>query len=111
MIPTGKTTQFTKFSEPAQIKKQEIDTGFILPKKESIKKTELYDKKQDIKIIIWQETGNRKYNYLQVFIPPKRTSIAIEPMTCSTDAFNNKEGLIILKPKEIFSASYGVYLK
>ena len=111
MIPTGKTTQFTKFSEPAQIKKQELDTGFILSKKEGIKKTELHDKKQDIKIIIWQETGIRKYNYLQVFIPPKRTSIAIEPMTCSTDAFNNKEGLIILNPNDTFSASFGIYLK
>ncbi len=111
MIPTGKKEIFSKFSEPAQIKKQELDTGFILPKKEGIAKTELHDKKQDIKIIIWQETGNRKYNYLQVFIPPERTSIAIEPMTCSTDAFNNKEGLIILNPNDTFSASYGICLK
>ena len=52
-----------------------------------------------------------KYNYLQVFIPPLRNSIAIEPMTCNTDAFNNKEGLIILEPDQQFKASYGVSIK
>jgi aldose 1-epimerase len=51
-----------------------------------------------------------KYNYVVLYIPPDRNSIAVEPMTSSIDAFNNKEGLIILKPEEFWSASMGFSL-
>jgi len=109
MIPTGKS-QFIKFNKFSKIGNQKFDTGFVVDKK-GIASTELCDSSKKIKIVVWQETGNMKYNYLQIFIPSTRKSIAIEPMTCNTDAFNNKEGLIILKPKQIFKASYGVYLE
>jgi aldose 1-epimerase len=52
-----------------------------------------------------------KYNFLQVYTPPHRNTIAIEPMTCLADAFNNKKGLIILKPSETASFSFGVKLE
>jgi len=110
MIPTGKKITMDKFLESNKIGEQNFDTGFVVSYEEGIAKTEITDKKSDITIQIWQETGKNKYNYLQVFIPPERKSIAIEPMSCNTDAFNNKEGLTILKPKEKFSASYGVNL-
>ncbi len=64
---------------------------------------------QKLTINIWQQTGKWKYNYLQVFIPPSKKSIAVEPMTCAADAFNNKMGLIILNPKKSFSTSCGVF--
>ncbi|MCB0643138.1 MAG: hypothetical protein KDC44_15925, partial [Phaeodactylibacter sp.] len=51
-----------------------------------------------------------KYNFLQVFTPDHRQSIAIEPMTCNVDAFNNREGLIVLKPGEAHAASFGLRL-
>ena len=35
-------------------------------------------------------------------------TIALEPMSCAADAFNNREGLITLAPGEKFSARYGV---
>jgi aldose 1-epimerase len=59
------------------------------------------------KLKIWHEAGMNKYNYLILYIPPDRKSIAVEPMTSSIDAFNNKDGLIILKPRESWSASFG----
>ena len=108
MIPTGEKVLFDKFSVLTKIKNCKLDTGFVLPKEEGIASTKLYDEKKNITIIVWQQTGKMKYNYLQVFIPPLRNSIAIEPMTCNTDAFNNKEGLIILEPDQQFKASYGV---
>lgn len=111
MIPTGKKLKFNKFSKLMKIGKQVFDTGFVISKKKGVVKTEIMSKKLNLTVQIWQEVGKGKYNYLQVYIPPKRNSIAIEPMTCNTDAFNNKEGLIVLKPKEKFSASYGVNLK
>ena len=50
------------------------------------------------------------FNYLQLYIPPDRSSIAIEPMTCSVDAFNNGDGLIILEVAEVIKASCGFEL-
>ena len=107
-IPTGKIISFRKFSKLMKIGVQKLDTGFALIKKDGIASTEVYDSKLDLKIIVWQETGKMKYNFLQIFIPKSRKSIAIEPMTCNIDAFNSKNGLIILKPKQSFKASYGV---
>ena len=59
---------------------------------------------------MWQEAGPGAYRYLQVYTPPGRESIAIEPMTCAPNAFNNGMGLIRLDPGEAFTASFGISL-
>lgn len=38
--------------------------------------------------------------YLQLYTPPHKKSIAIEPMTCVANSFNNKIGLKYLSPKK-----------
>jgi len=41
------------------------------------------------------------FAYSQIFVPPMRTSIALEPISAATDAFNHPDlGLRILKPGE-----------
>lgn len=110
-IPTGEIRPFEKFSSLSKIADEEIDSGFQLRKRNGLAETEIVDQEHDLKLTVWQETGEMKYNYVQVFIPPSRKSIAIEPMTCNIDAFNNGEGLIILKPKSTFNATYGVRLE
>jgi aldose 1-epimerase len=47
-----------------------------------------------------------------IFTPPdeNRDCIAIEPMSCNTNAFNNGDGLTILEPGEKFKGKYGVSL-
>ncbi len=45
---------------------------------------------------------------LQVYILPARNSVAVEPMTCNIDAFNNHDGLIVLEAGQDFKAEYGV---
>lgn len=40
--------------------------------------------------------------YLQVYTPDHRKNIAVEPMTCVANAFNNNEGLRVLKAGETF---------
>jgi aldose 1-epimerase len=46
---------------------------------------------------------NKTDGYVQIYTPPHRKTIAIEPMTCPADAFNNKYGLKVLDPKETYS--------
>lgn len=112
LIPTGKKREFLEYCSFTPIGKRFFDDGFILKKSESgIAKTLLRDPRRDLTLTVWQETGKGKYNYLQVFTPPSRASIAIEPMSCATNAFNSADGLTILKPGAFFKARYGVMLR
>ncbi|MEM7085274.1 MAG: hypothetical protein AAF489_03780 [Bacteroidota bacterium] len=48
--------------------------------------------------------------YLQLYTPKSRTALAIEPMTCIADAFNNKVGLKQLPPgsSHLFETSISI---
>lgn len=111
LIPTCKQTNFDKFESGALIGQQEFDTAMVLEVTGDIVTTELLDTQRNLKISLWQETGVNKYNYLQLYIPADRQSIAIEPMTCAPDAFNNGLGLISLQPNEVIKTAYGVSVK
>lgn len=58
---------------------------------------------EDKKYTIELDFDNNTESYLQIYTPPQRKNIAIEPMTCPADSFNNKHGLKILTPKEIYT--------
>ncbi|PLW97237.1 MAG: aldose epimerase, partial [Marinilabiliales bacterium] len=86
-----------------------FDTTYLIDT-ENTATTQLYSSKKNVSIHVWQETGLHKYNYVQIYIPPDRTTVAIEPMTSIADAFNHGEGLIILKPGDVYINNCGVYL-
>lgn len=106
MIPTTKELPFHDFQNEELINDSVFDTCFALKNNSDRATTTL--KSSIIQISIWQETGFNKYNFLQVYTPPSRQSIAIEPMTCAPDAFNNQMGLIELAPDQSIELSYGV---
>lgn len=107
-IPTGKIVKYQTFNQCEQIENTLLDNCFQLDTSRQYAEISLSDKSRDIQVNIWIETGQKKYNYLQVYTPPTRDSIAIEPMTCAPDAFNNGEGLILLSPAECLSFVWGV---
>lgn len=41
----------------------------------------------------------------------RRTSVAIEPMTCAVDGFNTGDGLLVLGPGEEFTGSWGISVR
>lgn len=47
--------------------------------------------------------GTQEDSFLQIYTPPHGRSVAIEPMTCVTDAFNNGIGLEVLDPGDRYS--------
>ncbi|MBX9852529.1 MAG: aldose 1-epimerase [Cytophagaceae bacterium] len=110
-IPTEKTIHDPSFIKGRQIADHHFDHCYILAEKNGISSIELYDQEKNITLIVWQETGVKKYNYVQIYSPPSRKCIAIEPMSCMPDAFNNKNGLIVLKPGEKINLSFGVKLR
>ncbi len=109
MIPNGKFERNDDIKNLRLIGNKVLDSGFQIETL-GISTTQLYSPKKDTKINVWQDSDFAKYNYLQIYIPPSRESIAIEPMTCAPDAFNNHEGLNILSPNSEFKGEYGVYL-
>jgi aldose 1-epimerase len=106
MIPTGEKTNFTDFNTATQIKDSFLDNGFYI--KNQTQNAEVILSSNVGRLTCWQETGMGKWNFVQVFTPPHRMSIAVEPMTCNVDAFNNKDGLAILKPHETLQGRFGV---
>jgi aldose 1-epimerase len=107
-IPTGESTPYDKFNRLSLISDTRLDDCFRLSKGKDRAEILIMRGSKDFGYKIWQETGKYKYNYLQVYTPPHRKSIAIEPMTCIPNAFVNKEGLIILAPEESFSVLWGI---
>ncbi len=112
MIPTGTTFPENHFVKGATIGDHLFDTGYqLLKTDQSCLATVLYDPIKDLTVSIWQEAGEGKYNYVQIYIPPDRRSIAVEPMTCLADSFNNQTGKLILAPQERCDFSFGFKLE
>jgi aldose 1-epimerase len=107
-IPTGETIPYGNFNKSKLIGDTILDNCFHLTEEDGKAEITIMNSDQNMGYKIWQETGIYKYNYLQVYTPPHRRSIAIEPMTCAPDAFNNKSGLIVLSPLESFTAQWGI---
>lgn len=69
---------------------------------------ELKDPSSGVALEIWQESETNQYRYLQIYTPPTRRCIAVEPVSCAPNAFNTGRGLIVLKPNEKVSMSFGI---
>lgn len=108
MIPTGKKDSMNDFKNVTQIYDTQFDTGFEIMSSDVIAVTQIYNPVNNLTLDSWQKTGDKGFNYVQVFTPPGRKSIAVEPMTCPADAFNSKESLIEVAPHEEWSGSFGV---
>jgi aldose 1-epimerase len=102
MIPTGKTKPDARFARSRALRGLELDDCFAVPKGS----TALLTGANFSIDICW-----RNYPFLQAFIPPGRKSVAIEPMTCAPDAFNNGQGLIILESDQIWKGGYSLGIR
>ncbi|UII34648.1 hypothetical protein LVD17_12600 [Fulvivirga ulvae] len=107
MIPNMKFAEDGKFSDFRRIGKQQFDDAFELNNTGKAVFTLAYPKLK-MAVDIWQQTGTDGYNYLQVYTPYNRNSIAVEPVTCPANAFNNGLGLITLAPGVELSLAYGI---
>ena len=104
LIPTGKIIADERFLQTTTLKNIELDNCFQL-KNNQEPNCILKGKKLSLEI-----SSNQNYPYLQLYTPPHRESIAIENLSATPDAFNNKMGLIYLQPNTAveFTANYKV---
>lgn len=108
MLPTGETEIYNRFTKSKKIDDTEFDNCFGLDLSKNRAETTIYSENLKGGITIWQETGENKLNYLQIYTPLDRKSIAIEPMTCIANAFNNGIGLIEIEPKQHIGLKWGI---
>lgn len=108
MLPTGKRSPLHGFERAGSLREQEFDACLALDPSPGMAKVEVAGPGATLRY--WQETGPKKFNYLQVFLPPHRRSIALEPMSCGVDAFNLEPEAVLLAPEEEVGGRFGVSL-
>lgn len=106
MIPTGETIPYNAFKELKKLKETSFDDCFSVDNTQKIVKFTMKDTSTEVHFSVAFES--EQYPFVQIYTPPTRESIAIEPMTCIPDAFNNKKGLIELQPQEKRSFSFSI---
>jgi aldose 1-epimerase len=117
-IPTGEFKPDTRFVGGRLINDEFINDCFCLNQGEStfVSKNKknfenilaTVELKSDTKSLqIWQKAGDEQYNAIQIYTPPDRMSIAIEPMTAEPDTLNHHRDLIVIKPGESRTFVFG----
>lgn len=106
MIPTGQRTDFPDFARARRVGDTFLDNCFAA--------------NQTGPYALVLEAGGRHLSvkatqqqcpFFQVFTPPHRESIALEPMSCNVDAFHNGDGLATLQPGKTWRAAMSIALR
>lgn len=90
-LPTGEVKDFMDYEEPNDIGDAQFDDCFKLIMQDN---SILYCPEEKVGVAM---EASKECLFLQVFTPPERKSIAIEPMNCNINALNNQEGLMDLE--------------
>ena len=109
MIPTGEVSDYTDFSESKLLGDTLFDTCFKLKEEKGHAAISLVSEEHRVKLTYWQES--KQFPYFQIYTPPTGKSVAIEPMTCNIDAFNDEDNLMEMPAKAVFSGKFGVKLE
>ena len=95
LIPTGEMLTNTMFDKGSAIADTQLDSGYIVDA--AFPKCILENEKYTLTI-----EPSPAYPYLQLYTPDHRGSIAIENLSGAPNCFNNKMGLHILQPQEVW---------
>lgn len=114
-LPTGNFKEDTRFAPSRKISDEFINDCFCLGKEfaqtpadaDFINNAHVLLESEKYLLDIWQRAGIEQYNAIQMYTPPDRMSIAIEPMTTEPDALNHHRGLIVIPPGESRTFEFG----
>ncbi len=96
LLPTGEVIPCHDFEIPKSLEEIELDNGYLLDSNQSSATLE----NEKLKLVV---TPDSNYTYLQLYIPSNRKSIAIENLSAAPDCFNNKMGLHVMQPQEVWT--------
>ena len=105
MIPTGARAAFPDFEHQKEVGDTFLDNCF------AALETGLYGLDLEAGVRrLRVEADAAQFPFFQVFTPPHRESIALEPMSCNVDAFNNGEGLVSLEAGETWTGEMKIMM-
>ncbi len=107
MIPTGERSVYSDFYTKKTVGETALDTCFQHSKSSGSPKLLLSGGGRRMTL----KASAKHFPFFQVFTPPHRESIALEPMTCNVDAFNNGQGLVSLAADKSWKAGMEVVLE
>jgi len=100
------------FRSPRPIGGTQLDNGYTDLERDAdgIARVELEDPETGTGLVLWLDDS---YPYIQLFTGDaapsvRRRSLAIEPMTCPSNAFQTGEGLLALEPGESATGVWGI---
>ncbi|WP_109829423.1 aldose 1-epimerase [Reichenbachiella versicolor] len=68
----------------------------------------LKDARRGLEFSLWQTIGEGQYKYCQIYTPPSRKEIAIEPVSCPPNALNTKDSIVVLSVGQSNELSIGI---
>jgi aldose 1-epimerase len=107
MVPTGKKVAYKNLEGLSLLKNVSLDTCFQFSNTQPSSMTRLFFADNSL-LEIWQD---KNLPFVQVFTPPDRETIAIEPMSCNINALNTGDGLKTIQSNESWVACFGLRLK
>lgn len=111
MLPTGELPVDDRFAQPALLEATPLDNCFVLDGRSAEEQqVRLWSDAAGFGLAFWQQAGPSGLNFVQLYIPPDRQSLAVEPMSCGIDALNTEDGLVVLEPGQRYRANFGVRL-
>lgn len=96
LLPTGEFKDYKEFAKFKAIGNTELDNSFTVEELD----TPALQLKSEANQLLLDVSPKLGYPILQIYIPPTRNSIAVENLSSIPDSFNNKIGLLTLKPNE-----------
>lgn len=106
-IPTGILVPDDDFAKPTLIGNRNLNTCWKFVGPEGRAEVLLKNPSSGLTFRYWQDRVFSGYDFIQLYTPPARMSLAIEPMTCPPDVLNNKMGLILVEPGEEHKMLFG----
>lgn len=106
-IPTGETVPYEVIGDALNMKDEHFDDCFVL-KQSGANQFKVKSKQYDLLI---HSPSLNDFGYFQLYTPPNRRSVAVEPMTCAPNAFNNGMGLHLIPAKQKVQFNYSIQAK
>ncbi|WP_288786467.1 aldose 1-epimerase [uncultured Fibrobacter sp.] len=107
-IPTGEFEKESRFSGQSVLGETFINDYFAFDAETAERETvTLKDPENGYRLDVWQKTGKNLWRGIQIYTPPDRESIALEPMTSAPDVLNHHRELIEIPPQGFTSLLWG----
>jgi len=106
MIPNGHLVEDAEFAKMKRIGQTELDNCFVLDDRNVC---HIYAPSWDINFYL--EQNKDVFPYMHVFLLKEKNLIALEPVSCIPNAFNNGVGLIELEAGENLEADFSIYIQ